>query len=79
MTDFTELFKSKRLVTQQEAAEYLGIKVSTLESWRWSQRRRPLPFVKVGRLIRYRPEDLDAFIHANRTSEDGGQSHEGVN
>jgi predicted site-specific integrase-resolvase len=43
----------------REAADKLGVAVSTLDQWRW-QGRGPL-FVKVGRLIRYREEDLEAF------------------
>lgn len=47
------------LLTTQEAAEILRVKESTLEQWRW-QGRGPV-FVKVGRLVRYRLADLEAF------------------
>lgn len=29
--------------------------------------RRDIPFVKVGRLIRFKPDDLDRWIDENRT------------
>ena len=49
----------------KEAAEYLGIQEQTLAVWRCNQ-RYPLPFIRVGRRIKYRISDLDAFL-ANRT------------
>jgi len=56
----------QRLLTQSEVAEILNVQQSTLESWRTDARRGSLPYLKVGRLIRYRPEDLAAFIEASR-------------
>jgi excisionase family DNA binding protein len=53
------------LLTRREAAEYLGITESTLSVWACVKRYR-LPYVKVGRLVKYRRADLDAFI-AQRT------------
>ncbi|MEZ4395942.1 MAG: helix-turn-helix domain-containing protein [Candidatus Krumholzibacteriia bacterium] len=53
-----------RLLTSAEAAEYLRVTQSTLESWRYPTRKRPLPFVRVGRAVRYRKKDLDAFLDA---------------
>ena len=43
-----------------EAANYLGLQSSTLEAWRC--RGGGPAFVKLGRLVRYRHADLDAFI-----------------
>lgn len=48
-----------------EAAEYLNVTPHTLEVWRCTGRHK-LPFVKVGRLVRYRVADLDAWL-ASRT------------
>ena len=45
------------------AATRLGIPVSTLARWR--SERRELPYVTVGRLIRYRQSDLDRWIEDN--------------
>lgn len=50
----------QKLLTPREAAEVLRLKVSTLHAQR--RRRAGPPWVKLGRTIRYRPEDLDAFI-----------------
>jgi excisionase family DNA binding protein len=51
------------LRNETQAAGYLGVKPTTLQVWR-STKRYPLPFVKVGRLVRYRQSDLDAFLRA---------------
>lgn len=52
------------LLTTAEAAEYLGLKINTLERWR-SQFPNRLPFVKIGRTVKYRLEDLQAYISKN--------------
>lgn len=49
------------LLTRREAAAYLGVAEQTLAVWKCTG-RRSLPFVKIGRLVRYRQADLDAFI-----------------
>ncbi|WP_442497656.1 helix-turn-helix domain-containing protein [Methylobacter sp. sgz302048] len=49
------------LITSQEAAEYLGVTYKTLEVWR-STKRYHIPYIKVGRLVRYRKSDLEAFL-----------------
>lgn len=49
------------LLNAAEAAAYLRVKPNTLAIWR-SARRYDLPFVKLGRVVRYRKEDLRRFI-----------------
>lgn len=49
------------LLTDDQAAEYLSVKKHTLAVWR-STGRYNLPFVKIGRSVRYRKSDLDAFL-----------------
>ena len=46
-----------------EAAEYLGVLPPTLTNWRCT-RKYPLPFIKVGRLVRYRIEDVERFLES---------------
>jgi hypothetical protein len=64
------------LTTQQAAATYLGTTRRTLEAWRLtgsSGGRAGPVFVKVGRLVRYRPSDLEAFVADGvRTNTGGG-------
>ena len=51
------------LLTEAQAAEFLDLQPGTLQTWR-STGRYSLPFVKVGRLIRYRSSALEAWIKA---------------
>jgi hypothetical protein len=48
------------LLTEQQAAEVLAIKVKTLQAWR--VRGGGPNFVKVGRCVRYTERDLEDFI-----------------
>jgi excisionase family DNA binding protein len=62
----SKLFKNQsNLLTREEAAEYLGVTSRTLAVWACVKRYN-LPYVKVGRLVKYRRSDLDNFI-ARRT------------
>ena len=49
------------LLTPEETAGILGVTTSTLATWR-CVKRYGLPFVKSGRLIRYRESDIAEFI-----------------
>ena len=46
------------------AARYLGIKPTTLETWR-STRKVEIPYEKIGRAVRYRRSALDAHRAQN--------------
>jgi excisionase family DNA binding protein len=46
------------------AAKVLGVPPGTLAQWR-SSGRVPLPYLKLGGVIRYRRSDLEAFLAAN--------------
>ena len=48
------------LLNEQQAAETLALSVRTLQAWR--VRGGGPRFVKLGRAVRYRPDDLNAFI-----------------
>jgi len=50
-----------RLLTTAEVSDILGVTEGTLMAWR-STFRYPLPFVKVGRLVKYRSQDIQDFI-----------------
>ncbi|CTQ69499.1 helix-turn-helix transcriptional regulator [Roseibium alexandrii] len=49
------------LLNENKAAEYLGLSVRTLQAWR--VRGGGPTFVKAGRAVRYRPDDLNAWIN----------------
>jgi len=52
-----------KLLTETEVAELYEVTKPCLRRWR--HEGRGLPFVKVGRLVRYRQEDVEAFVSAN--------------
>lgn len=49
------------LLTPAEAASLLGTTPGVLSVWR-TTKRYPLRYVKIGRSVRYRLEDVQAFI-----------------
>lgn len=52
----------EQLITPEETAARLGVKVTTLATWRCT-RKYSLPWVKIGkRRVMYRPSDVDAFV-----------------
>ena len=53
------------LLTETQTAELLGLKPQSLSVWRCTK-RYALPWVKVGRLVRYRHSDVLRFLE-NRT------------
>ena len=57
------------LIDCQETAEILGISKSALEAWRTTGRYQ-LPFIKVGRNVRYRRSDVLQWLES-RTRASG--------
>lgn len=55
--------KSK-VMTEKQAAQYVGLSQRTLQAYRF--KRIPPTYIKVGRVVRYRQDDLDDFLEANR-------------
>ncbi|UQN29448.1 helix-turn-helix domain-containing protein [Brachybacterium kimchii] len=48
------------LMTPAEVATYLGVKPKTLEGWRY--KRTGPPFIKRGRVVRYRADALQEWL-----------------
>jgi Helix-turn-helix domain len=53
------------LLSNKEAAAFLGITPGTLSVWR-CENRYPIPYIPVGSKIRYRVADLQAFLDSRR-------------
>jgi excisionase family DNA binding protein len=53
--------KNIELFDSDQAANYIGVTPGTLEVWRCTKRYH-IPFIKVGRLVRYRKSELDTFL-----------------
>ena len=61
---------TRDLLDEKEAAQFLdGVTPGTLSVWR-STGRYNLPFIKIGRNVRYRRSDLIAWLE-KRTRETG--------
>jgi excisionase family DNA binding protein len=54
-----QISREKQLLSISEAAERLGIRKNTLYEW---VVQRKIPYIKVGRLVKFRKEDLEAWI-----------------
>jgi len=54
--------KSYELLNQDGAARLINVKSETLAAWR--HRRQGPPYVKIGDLVRYRDDQLHAWIEA---------------
>ncbi|WP_079381773.1 helix-turn-helix domain-containing protein [Pseudomonas paraeruginosa] len=58
------------LLTPDQVAAALGLSHRTLAAWR-SSRRNQLPYVKVGSRVRYRRQDVTAWLE--RQAHDNGR------
>ena len=59
--------KANKLLTEKEAAEFLGLTPSALQVWR-STGRYSLQFIKLGFLVRYRESDLRHWLDTRTRS-----------
>ena len=57
------ILKFPERLTPKEAAKELGVAPETLAIWRCTK-RYPLSYVKIGRKVFYRVEDIIAFIES---------------
>ncbi|MCP4537307.1 MAG: helix-turn-helix domain-containing protein [Chloroflexi bacterium] len=67
------MIQVSNLIPPNEAADMLGIREATLATWRCTN-RYGLPYIKIGRMIRYEAAELMKFINRQRitptTTED---------
>jgi excisionase family DNA binding protein len=54
------------LLTPEDVSELTGLSVETLAQWR--SQKKHLPFLKVGRLVRYDREEVDRYFETCRVS-----------
>ena len=55
----------KRFIGIKECASYLGISINTLRSWVFM---RKIPYIKMGRLVKFDLQELEAWIKKNKVS-----------
>lgn len=58
-----QTFTVNNLLDKPQLGELLHVSVKTLDKWVCD---REIPFVKVGRLVRFRPEEIDAWLDERR-------------
>ena len=54
------------LLTPEDVAEITGLALDTLAQWR--SRRRGIPYLKIGRAVRYDPAEVQAYLERCRVS-----------
>lgn len=58
--------EARKLLTAEEVAALTGLAVETLAQWR--SQRRGIPYLKVGRAVRYHPSDVQQYLEGCRVS-----------
>ena len=57
---------SRRLLTADQVAEWTGLSLDTLAQWR--SQGRGIPYLKIGRAVRYDPSDVHEYLRGCRVS-----------
>ena len=60
-----------KLLSGQEAANYLSVSSRSLSNARSSGTGIVIPFIKIGGAVRYKQSDLDNYIQANTFNHTG--------
>jgi predicted DNA-binding transcriptional regulator AlpA len=61
--------ENRRYINEKQVAELTGLALPTLRNDRSSKRR--IPYIKVGRSVRYLEADVYAFMEAHRIEAGG--------
>jgi hypothetical protein len=56
------------LLEPSEVSRILGVTVKSLAVWRCTK-RYALPYIKVGKSVRYRSEDVQTFINSREVAQ----------
>jgi hypothetical protein len=62
-----------KLINEQEAARRLGLRIATLQRWRWAGKGPR--FLKIEGAVRYDPNDLADFVAASRRTSTSDTGH----
>jgi len=54
------------LLTPEEVSGLTGVSTETLAQWR--SQKKHIPYLKVGRLVRYHPQDLEEYLQRCKVS-----------
>jgi hypothetical protein len=61
----------KQYVREREAAEYMGVSVAALRSWRLRRSKTGPPFTRLGRMVMYSMTELEDHMRAGLVSRRG--------
>ena len=56
--------EKNRLLTPEEVSAFISIPVATLAQWRY--RKCGLPYLRIGRLVRYSQADVESFLQRSK-------------
>jgi excisionase family DNA binding protein len=56
----------QELLTSEEVAEITGLSIETLAQWR--SQKRGIPYLKIGRAVRYDPAEVQSYLEGCRVS-----------
>lgn len=62
---------SPKVLTDQQAAGYIGLSTSWLRQSRMTGNPEAPPYLKIGRAVRYLREDLDVWLEGHRRCPGG--------
>ncbi len=54
------------LLTPDEVSEMLGVKTQRLAEWRMGRGNVTIPYIKIGKRVRYRRRDILDFLKSQR-------------
>lgn len=60
-----------QLLTVQDVADLTGLSVETLNQWR--SRNMHIPWIKIGRTVRYLRKDVEAYLQKCRVVPPGSE------
>ena len=66
----------ERLITPEEASEILGVTAKSLSNSRYTGTGLQVPYIKLGKIIRYKESELEAYIEANTFNHTGEAKEE---
>jgi len=59
------------LLNTKQASDYLGVNDKSLANSRYTGTGMQIPYIKMGKIVRYRQSDLDAYIERNTCNHTG--------
>jgi len=70
--EHADAIRDESLLTPEETANLLSVAEQTLAVWRCTK-RVDLPYIKLGKSVRYRKSDIECFLAENTVHMDASQ------